>query len=106
MKDALENLKAFYDQCDRAEAPVQLTLASRMISRATSIMVGGVAPFVIAFSLAAVMMSMAGAAAQQNAPQSPVVFPNMLRSAGLSKADVRVPAPRNESHNSSATWRA
>ena len=106
MKNALQNLESFYEQCDRAEAPPLQGKPYKLISRAGSVMVGGLAPFFVAFSLAAVLMSMAGAMSPPEPPDSPIAFPKMLQSAGLSKADLRAPAAKNESLNLSATWRA
>lgn len=106
MKDAFESLQEFYRECDGAPVPSPITKSTKLFSHARDVLLGGLTPFVVAFSLAAAMIAVMSVSSTPSMPDTPVVFPKMMQSAGLSKADLPSSALRHESSRVAASWHA
>ena len=105
MKNALESLENFYRQCDLAPIPTGNS-ATGLLSKLGIQAVHGLVPFFVAFAFIALLMPLASEAGTSRMPESTVAFPKMLKSAGLSQADLRnAPMPR-QSSRSGITWHA
>lgn len=105
MMDGFEDLKGFYDRCDKVEPPATLRLPSSFSARFGSGWLRPFAPFIGGFAVAAAFLS---AAATGVAPgeAGAVVFPAAAQSAGLTNTEMRPPQPSWKGSLLEAAWRA